>query len=119
MSLLRTGQRIEDFDAAIAAHALATDAVLVTATLDDMVRVPGLRVEDWCGPTARRSSVGRVATSAREEPTRRRENEKPSRVLPDAEGAALNRAEEPMRRSRLSPTPAASKSRPTTATVVA
>lgn len=53
--LEQKGQRIEDFDAAIAAHALATDAVLVTANLDDMVRVPGLTVEDWCGPTERTS----------------------------------------------------------------
>ncbi|MET0591088.1 MAG: type II toxin-antitoxin system VapC family toxin [Polyangiaceae bacterium] len=43
----RRGRRIEDFDAAIAAHALAEDAVLVTANLDDMKRVPGLTVEDW------------------------------------------------------------------------
>jgi tRNA(fMet)-specific endonuclease VapC len=43
----RRGQRIEDFDAAIAAHALATGAVLVTADLDDMARVPDLPVEDW------------------------------------------------------------------------
>ncbi len=41
------GRRIEDFDAAIAAHALASGATLVTANLDDMVRVPGLIVEDW------------------------------------------------------------------------
>jgi tRNA(fMet)-specific endonuclease VapC len=46
-ALERKGQRIDDFDAAIAAHALAADAVLVTANLDDMVRVPGLTVEDW------------------------------------------------------------------------
>ena len=46
-TLERKGQRIEDFDAAIAAHALADGAVLVTANLDDMVRVPGLSVEDW------------------------------------------------------------------------
>ena len=48
------GQRIEDFDAAIAAHALATESVLVTANLDDMVRIPGLTVEDWIGRTERR-----------------------------------------------------------------
>jgi tRNA(fMet)-specific endonuclease VapC len=46
-ALERKGSRIEDFDAAIAAHALAASAVLVSANLDDMVRVPGLVVEDW------------------------------------------------------------------------
>jgi tRNA(fMet)-specific endonuclease VapC len=45
--LERNGRRIEDFDAAIAAHALAGDAILVTANLDHMTRVPGLKVEDW------------------------------------------------------------------------
>lgn len=43
----RRGVRIEDFDAAIAAHALATGAVLVTANVAHMARVPGLVVEDW------------------------------------------------------------------------
>jgi len=47
-----TGRRIEDFDAAIAAHALARDATLVTANLDDMARVPGLTVEDWQAPSS-------------------------------------------------------------------
>jgi tRNA(fMet)-specific endonuclease VapC len=46
-ALEKKGRRIEDFDAAIAAHALARGAVLVTANIDDMVRVPGLVVEDW------------------------------------------------------------------------
>lgn len=46
-TLERRGQRIEDFDAAIAAHALAVDATLVTADLAHMSRVPGLRVQDW------------------------------------------------------------------------
>jgi tRNA(fMet)-specific endonuclease VapC len=46
-TLERRGTRIEDFDAAIAAHALANGATLVTADVDDMGRVPGLRVEDW------------------------------------------------------------------------
>jgi tRNA(fMet)-specific endonuclease VapC len=41
------GQRIEDFDAAIAAHALAEGAILVTANLDDMMRITDLTVEDW------------------------------------------------------------------------
>jgi tRNA(fMet)-specific endonuclease VapC len=53
-TLERKGQRIEDFDAAIAAHALATEAVLVTANLDDMVRIPGLKIEDWSRPPSRR-----------------------------------------------------------------
>jgi tRNA(fMet)-specific endonuclease VapC len=52
-ALERRGKRIEDFDAAIAAHALAEDAVLVTANLDDMLRVPGLKVEDWTAPAHR------------------------------------------------------------------
>lgn len=47
--LERRGQRIEDFDAAIAAHALAIDGVLVTANLAHMSRIPGLDVEDWSG----------------------------------------------------------------------
>ncbi len=46
-TLERRGTRIEDFDAAIAAHALAREAVLVTANVEHMIRVPGLRVEDW------------------------------------------------------------------------
>jgi tRNA(fMet)-specific endonuclease VapC len=46
-ALERKGRRIEDFDAAIAAHALAAGAVLVTADRDHLERVPGLRVEDW------------------------------------------------------------------------
>jgi tRNA(fMet)-specific endonuclease VapC len=46
-TLERRGTRIEDVDAAIAAHALALEATLVTANLDHMIRVPGLHVEDW------------------------------------------------------------------------
>ena len=46
-TLEQRGTRIEDFDAAIAAHALATGATLVTANLDHMTRVPGLQIEDW------------------------------------------------------------------------
>jgi predicted nucleic acid-binding protein len=45
--LERKGDRIEDFDAAVAAHALAEGGVLVTANLKHMTRVPGLEVEDW------------------------------------------------------------------------
>ncbi len=46
-TLERRGRRIEDFDAAIAAHALAAGAILVTANVRHMTRVPGLRTEDW------------------------------------------------------------------------
>ena len=46
-TLERRGTLIEDFDAAIAAHALALEATLVTANVDHLMRVPGLRVEDW------------------------------------------------------------------------
>ncbi|HJX51653.1 MAG TPA: type II toxin-antitoxin system VapC family toxin [Polyangia bacterium] len=46
-TLERKGHRIEDFDAAIAAHALVEGATLVTANLADMTRVPDLQVEDW------------------------------------------------------------------------
>jgi tRNA(fMet)-specific endonuclease VapC len=49
-TLERRGSRIEGFDAAIAAHALALGATLVTANLEHMARVPGLRVEDWGDP---------------------------------------------------------------------
>lgn len=45
--LERKGERIEDFDAALAAHALAEGCVLVTANLKHMTRVSGLQVEDW------------------------------------------------------------------------
>jgi tRNA(fMet)-specific endonuclease VapC len=48
-ALERRGSRIDDFDAAIAAHALASGARLVTANLDHMARVPGLQIEDWSG----------------------------------------------------------------------
>ena len=41
------GLRIEDFDIAIAAHALATRATLVTADTAQMSRIPDLRVENW------------------------------------------------------------------------
>jgi tRNA(fMet)-specific endonuclease VapC len=46
-SLERKGQRLEDFDAAVAAHALAGGCVLVTANLKHMTRIPGLEVQDW------------------------------------------------------------------------
>lgn len=43
------GQRIEDFDIAIAAHAVALDAVLVTDNVAHMERIRGLRIENWRG----------------------------------------------------------------------
>jgi tRNA(fMet)-specific endonuclease VapC len=46
-SLERRGQIIEDFDIAIAAHAAAHRATLVTSDLGHMGRVQGLRLEDW------------------------------------------------------------------------
>jgi tRNA(fMet)-specific endonuclease VapC len=45
--LERKGERIEDFDAAIAAHAVATDATLVSANAHHMRRIRGLHIEDW------------------------------------------------------------------------
>lgn len=48
--LERRGARIEDFDAAIAAHAVAVGATLVTADRDHMARIAGLRIEDWGRP---------------------------------------------------------------------
>jgi tRNA(fMet)-specific endonuclease VapC len=55
-SLERRGTRIEDFDAAIAAHALALGATLVTSNVDHLARVPGLRVEDWDEPRSARAT---------------------------------------------------------------
>jgi tRNA(fMet)-specific endonuclease VapC len=46
-SLEKEGTRIEDFDVAIAAHARALNAVLVTANIKHMSRVTDLVVEDW------------------------------------------------------------------------
>lgn len=43
----RRGVRLEDFDVAIAAHAVATGATLVTANLKHLRRVEGLRCESW------------------------------------------------------------------------
>ncbi len=46
-NLERRGLPIEDLDVAIAAHALAVGATLVTDNLEHMNRVPGLLVENW------------------------------------------------------------------------
>ena len=45
--LERRGERIEDFDVAVAAHARVVDGVLVTANRAHMARVDGLEMEDW------------------------------------------------------------------------
>lgn len=45
--LERKGLRLDDFDIAIAAHALAIDAVLVTRNARHLGRVAGLSLEDW------------------------------------------------------------------------
>jgi tRNA(fMet)-specific endonuclease VapC len=45
--LERKGQRIDDFDVAIAAHALALAATLVTRNVRHFSRVQGLSVEVW------------------------------------------------------------------------
>lgn len=45
--LEKMGKRIEDFDAAIAAHASGARDVLVTADTSDMSRIPGLKLENW------------------------------------------------------------------------
>jgi tRNA(fMet)-specific endonuclease VapC len=46
-TLERKRTPIEDLDVAIAAHALANGATLVTSNSDHMDRVPGLAIEDW------------------------------------------------------------------------
>jgi tRNA(fMet)-specific endonuclease VapC len=48
--LERSGTPLEDFDVAIAAHAIAMDATLVTGDTKHMKRVRGLRSESWIGP---------------------------------------------------------------------
>jgi tRNA(fMet)-specific endonuclease VapC len=50
--LERRGRPIEDFDLAIAAHALAHEAVLVTSDASHMPRVRGLVIEDWARSSA-------------------------------------------------------------------
>lgn len=45
--LERRGIRIEDFDVAVAAHALTMGATLVSSDLTHMTRIAGLLVEDW------------------------------------------------------------------------
>lgn len=45
--LERRGERLEDFDVAVAAHALALDATLVTDNTEHLGRVAGLRIKNW------------------------------------------------------------------------
>jgi tRNA(fMet)-specific endonuclease VapC len=45
--LERRGERVDDFDLAIAAHAIAHDAVVVTRNTRHFLRIRSLRVEDW------------------------------------------------------------------------
>ena len=56
--LERRGQRLEDFDVAIAAHALALDAILVSSDAGLQDRIPGLRVEDWWTPGSTGETAG-------------------------------------------------------------
>lgn len=46
-ALERKRQPVEDLELATAAHALALDAVLVTANGGTTLRINGLKVEDW------------------------------------------------------------------------
>jgi tRNA(fMet)-specific endonuclease VapC len=48
--LKRRGERLEDLDVAIAAHAVAIEATLVTANVRHLARVGGLKLEDWSRP---------------------------------------------------------------------
>jgi tRNA(fMet)-specific endonuclease VapC len=48
--LERRGVRLEDFDVAMAAHARALEATLVTDNVADLKRIPGLLVENWREP---------------------------------------------------------------------
>jgi tRNA(fMet)-specific endonuclease VapC len=45
--LEKRGTPLDDFDLAIAAHALESQATLVTSNVKHFGRVPGLEVEDW------------------------------------------------------------------------
>jgi tRNA(fMet)-specific endonuclease VapC len=38
---------VDDFDVAIAAHAIAHDATVVTRNVRHLVRIRSLRVEEW------------------------------------------------------------------------
>ncbi len=46
-TLERAGTLISGNDMLIAAHALATDSILVTDNVKEFSRVPGLKIENW------------------------------------------------------------------------
>ncbi len=71
--LERRGARLEDLDIAIAAHAVAAGAILVTDDVGHLSRVDGLGVENWSRPGAPPSGDG-PATAA----TARRRRGSPS-----------------------------------------
>ena len=48
--LAKRGERVEDFEIAIAAHAVAVEGVLVTADVRHIPLIPGLTIEDWSQP---------------------------------------------------------------------
>lgn len=48
--LERRGERLEDFDVAIAAHAHTPETVLVTHHQALSTRIAGLEIEDWSMP---------------------------------------------------------------------
>jgi tRNA(fMet)-specific endonuclease VapC len=48
--LEKRGLRVDDFDVAIAAHAVALEGTLVTENLRHFRRIRGLSVESWSGP---------------------------------------------------------------------
>lgn len=47
VALERKGTPIDDFDLAIAAHAVSLDAILATSNHSHFERIPELVVEDW------------------------------------------------------------------------
>jgi tRNA(fMet)-specific endonuclease VapC len=49
-ALEQRGRRIDDFDVAIAAHALAKQATVVTENVRHFREIPGLAVECWASP---------------------------------------------------------------------
>ena len=48
--LEKLGRRVEDLGAAVAAHAVAHEATLITANVRHIIRIPNLAIEDWSRP---------------------------------------------------------------------